>query len=97
MKGALPVPYIVALIIALIVIAILAYWFFVLSGRSGTEADIKLCEAKAVTYCAAWAATRYGTNDEGNPVVGEFKDEKCHNLVPNIATDTWCKEKLGQQ
>ena len=33
MKGALPVPYIVAIIIAIIVIALLIYWFFVLRNQ----------------------------------------------------------------
>lgn len=58
-KGALPVPYIVALIIAILVIAVLVYWFFVLSGQGGSEATFRLCQGKLFTYCSQWATCNY--------------------------------------
>lgn len=52
MKAAMPVPYIIALIIGVIVVAVLAYWF-ISSGTKGsnigTEAE---CSARKVEFCA---------------------------------------------
>ena len=58
-KGALPVPYIVAIIIAIIVIVVLVVWFFVLSGQGNTQALDKICRATEFTYCTAWAVNGY--------------------------------------
>lgn len=58
-KGALPVPYIVAIIIAIIVIAVLIYWFFVLSGKGTGTASEQFCRAKEFTYCSAWATDNF--------------------------------------
>lgn len=60
-KGALPVPYIVAIIIAVIVIAVLVYWFFVLSGKGNTQATDAFCRTKEFTYCTQWATAGWDT------------------------------------
>jgi hypothetical protein len=49
-KGAVPVPYIIALLLGIAVIAILGYWFFVLSGQWGGEVNLETCRGKAHTY-----------------------------------------------
>lgn len=51
MKGAMPVPYIVALIIAAIVIGLLGYWLIVTLGVGGSEAAEKMCQAKLAGAC----------------------------------------------
>lgn len=58
-KGALPVPYIVAIIIAIIVIVVLVVWFFVLSGSGNLAALDKLCRATEFTYCAQWQGSGF--------------------------------------
>lgn len=58
-KGALPVPYIVAIIIAVIVIVVLLVWFFVLSGKGTNAATDAFCRAREFTYCTSWAANSY--------------------------------------
>ena len=56
-KGELPVPYIVAIIIALVVIAILGYMFFTHTGLfEGSSADTA-CQTKLVQYCLAWRSS----------------------------------------
>jgi len=71
-KGALPVPYIVALIIAILVIAVLIYYFLIIAPGPGNELDVQKCNARAVTYCASWAASGY---DTARSVVGPWKDD----------------------
>lgn len=58
-KGALPVPYIVAIIIAIIVIALLVVWFFILRGQGGSAATLAFCQGKAITFCTQVAACGY--------------------------------------
>jgi len=98
MKGALPVPYIVAIVIAIVVIAVLVYWFFVLSGQGGGTAIEQFCLAKRFTYCSSWAAVGY--DPEKQPGKKEFAE-----WAPECGTYTWakavsmtaCKEALGQK
>ena len=74
-KGAVPIPYIIALLLGIAVVAILGYWFFVLSGLWGGEATLQTCRANAHTYCAGWQALGYTEDDDGNPSVGWFSDK----------------------
>jgi hypothetical protein len=76
-KGALPVPYIVALIIAIIVIAVLIYWFFIISGKPWEEFRKDQCTARAVAYCTTWAPTGYAYDEDGSPMlVGKWEEDK---------------------
>jgi len=53
-RKAVAIPYVIALILGLIVIAILAYWFISQSGKTtnvGTSAE---CQAKAFSFCVQW-------------------------------------------
>lgn len=51
MKGALPVPYIVSLIIAAIVIGVLVYWFVKTVALGGGEASEEMCRANLMQAC----------------------------------------------
>jgi len=105
-KGALPVPYIVALIIAILVIAVLVYWFFVLSGQGGNEATFRLCQGKMFTYCSQWSGCNYQdtcqpkdkSGNTGfydlNPDCQTFAGQA--NKLPAAVTPTQCKAALGQ-
>jgi hypothetical protein len=53
-KGELPVPYIVALILAVIVIAIIAYLLFTYFSGSNSELKISQCKGKQTQYCLEW-------------------------------------------
>lgn len=51
MKAAMPVPFIIALIIGVIVVAVLAYWFIssgIKGSDIGTEAE---CTARKTEWC----------------------------------------------
>lgn len=50
-KGALPVPYIVALIFAIIVVALIAYLFFFHTGIFQVEIMRIYCEVTKLKYC----------------------------------------------
>jgi len=58
-KGAIPVPYIVALILGIVIIALLGYWFFVLGGRLPGQATEGVCREKALVWCSEWSGTGY--------------------------------------
>jgi hypothetical protein len=56
-KGDVPIPYIIALILGVIVIALLAYWIFFSGGNLGTIITEKGCEAKKMGYCNEYKTT----------------------------------------
>jgi hypothetical protein len=53
-KGEIPVPYIVALILAIIVIAVVAYMFFTQTGLFSGGSNEQQCNVKTVQYCLGW-------------------------------------------
>ena len=55
--GAVPVPYIIALVLAIIVIGLIAYWLFFSGGEFGGIITEKGCEAKKLAYCSEWKTT----------------------------------------
>lgn len=83
-KAAMPVPYIIALIIGVIVVAVLGYWFISSGGKGsniGTEAE---CTARKAEYCATQ------TVDVRSKVSSICKDGSawdpicfCPNIIPN--------------
>jgi hypothetical protein len=68
-KGAVPIPYIIALLLGIAVVAIIGYWFFILGGEWGGETTLQGCRRKATTYCVAWQTAGYGV-DDGIPDLG---------------------------
>ncbi len=76
MKGAVPIPYIIALVLGIAIIAIIGYWFFIVSGESGGEISLAGCKTKATTYCAMWSQTGYASdNDEPNFSLRWFSEQ----------------------
>lgn len=82
MKAAMPIPYIIALIIGVIVVAVLAYWFISSGGKGtsiGKEAE---CTARKAEYCASQ------TNDaleKARTVCKELPSNWCDfcSFIPN--------------
>ena len=63
--GSVPVPYIIALVLAIIVLAIIAYWLFFSGtdfGRIIIEAG---CKSKKMAYCNEWKTTGTKPAEEG--------------------------------
>jgi len=66
-KGAIPVPHLVAIIFAIIVIAVILYLFFTERLTFTTVIDEKYCDAKAIEFCAKKAigeVTDWATYEE---------------------------------
>jgi len=56
-KGAVPIPYIIALVLGVIVIALISYWLFMSGGEFGTAILESSCQAKKMNYCNTYKAT----------------------------------------
>jgi hypothetical protein len=74
-KGAVPIPYIIALVLAIAVIALIGYWFFFLSGQWSGQVTETQCTTHAITYCSDWKLTGYSWDNEKNePSIGSWED-----------------------
>lgn len=105
-KGALPVPYIVALILAIIVVALLGYWFYTVYIRGESEQSEGICRAKELAFCTQWSAAGYDTgqkpsggfitNSEGDtPFAPECN---IYSWASDVETDSdRCRELLRQE
>lgn len=79
MKAAMPVPYIIALIIGVIVVALLAYWFISSGGKGiaiGPDAE---CNARKIEFCTAQTEDAWYKIQEK---CGNF--DKCYNYCSSI-------------
>ena len=64
-KGTIPVPYIIALILGIVVVGILGYGFFVLGWKiPGLSAELQ-CNARKDSYCTEWARSGYDAEPQG--------------------------------
>ena len=82
-KAAMPVPYIITLIIGVVVVAVLAYWFVSSAGKGGTIGKEAECTARKVEFCASQTA------DAKSKVNSVCKDGStwdpicfCPNIIP---------------
>jgi hypothetical protein len=76
MKGSLPLPYIVALILGIAVIVIILFMFFTQSGVFTAAVDEKFCDARCLEFklkCATNPALTWSTFNAKYP--------KCIDLV----------------
>lgn len=60
-KGAIPIEYIIAIILGIIVVGVLGYWFFVLGGRLPGQATETWCRARENQYCSE--LSQYGFDE----------------------------------
>lgn len=88
-KKGVAIPYIIALILGIAVIAVLGYWFFVLGGKLGGIGVTTECRAKEVSYCQAWETLGYGDTKPLEPDWGTCKaikdysdpEGRCKNIL----------------
>lgn len=87
-KGAVPIPYIIALLLGVAVVAILGYWFFVLGGQLGGDITLQKCRSNAQIYCNSWKLLgyRYDSENYVPSVGGYFMDKypKCEQYAPTL-------------
>jgi len=93
MKGALPVPHIVAILIGLAVVGLLGYWFFVLSGKFGSEAGEKECMTRIYTACARWREAGF-PDEPGNYGLTDSLCKQCYDVVKDPLYQGICLSNL---
>ncbi len=82
MKAALPIPYIIAIMIGIVVIAVLVYWLISSSGSGGAVISSGECKARMLSYCLEKQAGLGQWTDKDKQVCG-FEESKieCAKLV----------------
>lgn len=97
-KGALPVPYIVALILAIIVVALLGYWFYTVYIRSESEQSEGICRAKELAYCTQWSTTGYnaGRKPNGGFITSDGFAPECNVYTWAADVDDSTKDRCRQ-
>lgn len=99
MNKGIAVPYIIALILGIVVVALLGYWFFVLGGQFGGRASLTECQGKLNLYCNMYATQGSLTQDftDDCPGAGTYAPECCL-YVDSFKSGTWlqtCQGILG--
>ena len=93
-KGAIPISYIVALLLGIAVIGIIGYWFFFLGGEIGGEVTLNTCRSRAYTYCASWQAIGYSKDSSTcePDIVGWFSEsyQRCISHEDDLGFRTSC-------
>ena len=82
MKGDIPVTYIVAIMIGIVVIAVLVYWLISSSGSGGAVISSGECKARMLSYCLENQVGLGQWTDKDKQVCG-FEESKieCQKLV----------------
>ena len=83
LKAATPVPYIIALIIGIIVVAVLAYWF-ITSGKKGSDVSSEVeCTARKAEWCVTQTSTAETAADK--VCLADWKSKRaefCGAIIP---------------
>jgi len=98
-KGALPVPYIVAMILAVVVIAIVVYWLFFAYGEGGNAITDATCVAKKMKYCNEWRLNSWGDLPGGKEFSAScesVKDNRGSYYAPECCSIDWAIDGLSE-
>ena len=83
-KGDVPISYIIAIILGIIVVALLGYWFYTTGGKFSGTASETACRGKLLQYCTLWSGCSYGDcklsdadflNEKNSPDCEPVKDK----------------------
>ena len=93
---AIAVPYIIAIILAVIVLAIVAYWFLTTAQRGGGTFDEAFCRGKLSQYCAIWSGCNYGPACKPGDFYNEFaKGCDVYSATLGNPTADLCRQIIG--
>jgi len=95
MNKGVAIPYIIAVLLGIAVVAIIGYWFFFLGGSLGGEVSSADCQRKLVTFCSVWQLSGYsgtgpsggwttyakGCSEIGIPSGGNVDSPTCNNVL----------------
>lgn len=95
MTKAVAVPYVIALILGIIVVAVIGYWFFVVAGGGGGQLSLTQCQARFIAFCTQYSAAGY------QPSGQTFSDSACTSYISsdsliNGGGETACRAALHQ-
>ena len=102
-KGEIPIPYILAIVLVVIVLGLLAYWLY--TGGKGWDQIVSesTCRAKLKFYCNSWKVNTYAADKKPNGVT-DFSDD-CNTVnqienkdkyyAPDCCALTWAQD-VGQ-
>lgn len=76
MAKGVAIPYIIALILGIVVVGILAYWYFGLAGKGGGTVATIECDAQKLSYCQEWQSLGF----IGSPIFAKYDENSCGSL-----------------
>lgn len=100
-RGAVPIPYIIAIIFAVAIIVLIGYWLFSTNNEFSKVIKAKMCDTKKAAYCSDWRLS--GTKPEmefstlcGNIVHDDPDDEnyKDNFYAPVCCIFDWAEDDL---
>ncbi len=94
MAKGVAVPYIIALILGIVVIALLGYWFFVLGGSVGGQSTTQQCNTKVTTWCQLWSLNGFNPNSPPTPP-GTNCNTNGNPCDPKDTTSWWNAFAIG--
>ncbi len=98
-KAALPIPYIIALIFGIVILAVLGYWLYSQSGKTIGKGASTECDALRSTFCQQWSITSYKIKPSMTFPGGcsEPKDENgCKTLIGEKCSSTSVGDCIGK-
>lgn len=89
-KGSIPIPYIIAIIFGIAVIAIIGYWFFTVSSSAGGVGSESECIAMKIAWCNEAVAKNWM-----KPALAKW-DTTCDTEPSNTKYDRciYCRDKV---
>lgn len=64
MNKAVAVPYIIAVILGIVVVAVIGFWFYLSAGQIGGTTSKAFCDGKRTQYCLDWTIRGLETGKE---------------------------------
>lgn len=91
-KAMMPVPYIIALIIGVIVVSVLAYWFISSSGKGSCVGKEAECRARVLEWCVTQTDIASGKAQNVCSGCPDFSrenwDKFCCGIIPDWKSST---------
>ncbi|MEM7827568.1 MAG: hypothetical protein QXD72_02555 [Candidatus Aenigmatarchaeota archaeon] len=100
MKGAIPIPYVIALIFGVMLLALLGYWISYQSSKTIGTGQTTQCDTRQHLYCSQWKLSRFNVQ----PLVPlgncERPDqERCKTILGCVCKSGDCEagyENIGE-
>jgi len=101
-KGEIPIAYIIALVLGVIVLGLLGWWLFAGGQGWNSMADESVCRSKLDYYCLNWKINSYDITKQPNGQ--KFSDscdtvnlDKLQYYAPDCCTYGWAYDQAITQ